>query len=319
MLNALSKYLHAFKKLHVDRSHGIAPHKPLLLLSVLQSFEQGRITENRIVITPELVALFKSNWNALVITKHDCRMSYPFYFLKTDKFWKLVPRHGFENINQMISISYSFSNLNTAIEFAFLDEDLYLLMVDKLSNSILQHFLLDTYFPETKGRLLKDNQYILFDDLKYKILNEESRDYKNEIIALMNNKDEEEIYLRGNVFKREIPRIYNSTCCISGLRIDSETSVSMIDACHIIPFSKSYDDTVSNGIALCPNLHRAFDRGLITLDDKYRVIVSKVFTENECGYGIKNFEGRTILLPDRGSYYPLQEKLEWHRTNIFKN
>lgn len=31
------------------------------------------------------------------------------------------------------------------------------------------------------------------------------------------------------------------------------TNVSMVDACHIVPFSEGYDDTLTNGIALCPN------------------------------------------------------------------
>lgn len=33
------------------------------------------------------------------------------------------------------------------------------------------------------------------------------------------------------------------------------------------------DDTIGNGLSLCPNLHHAFDRGLIAIDDEYRVLV----------------------------------------------
>ncbi|WP_201288840.1 HNH endonuclease signature motif containing protein [Polaribacter septentrionalilitoris] len=40
----------------------------------------------------------------------------------------------------------------------------------------------------------------------------------------------------------------------------------MIDACHIVPFSISNDDTIPIGISLSPNLYRAFDRGLITIN-----------------------------------------------------
>jgi putative restriction endonuclease len=48
----------------------------------------------------------------------------------------------------------------------------------------------------------------------------------------------------------------------------------MVDACHIIPFSISHDDTIRNGICLSPNLHRAFDRGLFTLTNDLEVKVS---------------------------------------------
>ncbi len=122
-LDTLTKYLHIFKNLHLDRSHGVAPHKPVLLISVFQSYQEKLITDQRIFITPELVSLFKANWNLLVVTNHDCRISYPFYYLKSDNFWKLIPRNGFENINQMGSIMKSFSNLNAAIDHAEINDD----------------------------------------------------------------------------------------------------------------------------------------------------------------------------------------------------
>lgn len=318
MLASLSKYIRAFKKLHVDRSHGIAPHKPILLLSVLQSYQDNSISENKVRITPELVALFKTNWNILVRTNHDCRITYPFYYLKSDRFWKLIPRNNYGNIEVLGSAVKSFNRLYEAIEYAFLAEDLFMLMLDSECNLVLQKFLLEEYFPDTKANMNETSQqYRLFEELSRKILNEKAVDYKSEIISLLEKEDEEEIYLRGNVFKREIPRIYNNTCCISGMRISSVSPISMIDACHIIPFSKSYNDTVSNGIALCPNLHRAFDRGLISLDENYRIIISKSFGESDSEYSICNFEGRKILLPENAKHFPLRSNLRWHRKNVF--
>lgn len=85
------KFAIKFQKLRVDRTHGVAPHKPILLLSILQSYRSGVIRDDRVYITPELVALFKANWNLLVITSHDCNISYPFYHLKSSGFWKLIP------------------------------------------------------------------------------------------------------------------------------------------------------------------------------------------------------------------------------------
>ena len=64
-----------------------------------------------------------------------------------------------------------------------------------------------------------------------------------------------------------MPQVYNHTCCISGMRLVSNHGFSMIDACHIVPFSLSKDDRINNGLALCPNLYRAFDRGLILVDE----------------------------------------------------
>jgi len=316
----LQKYLNRFKKLRIDRSHGSAPHKPVLLISVLQAFQNNLIKDQRIFITAELVALFKANWNLLVTSKHDCRISYPFYYLKSDKFWRLIPKTGFDNIDKIGSIVKSFSNLNAAVDFALLDDDLFFLMKDKKTNSILQQFLLDEYFPETKNSFTNSSsgQRKMFDDIEGKILHEDAAEYRKEIKKLMQQQNEEEIFLRGSLFKREIPKIYNNTCCISGMKIDATINVSMIDACHIIPFSESYDDTVTNGIALCPNLHRAFDRGLIAIDENFKVVISNTFREDVTCYSIRVFQEKDILLPKMKSYYPLKENFGWHKNNIYK-
>ena len=102
------------------------------------------------------------------------------------------------------------------------------------------------------------------------------------------------------------------------MKIAATISVSMIDACHIVPFSINYDDTITNGIALCPNLHRAYDRGLIGINGNYRVVISDKFNEDETNYNFRIFEGKNILLPNIEKYYPSKANLEWHYQNIFK-
>lgn len=316
MPTTLQKYLQAFKKLKTDRSHGApAPHKPILLISVLQAFQAGLFTRPEIYLTAELVALFKSNWSLLVNTKHDCRISYPFYYMKSDKFWQLVPKTGFNNIEKIASTVKSFSNLNAALECAIIDEDLFLLMKDEKSNRLLLQFLLDQYFPDTQNHFNYSNsgQLKMFDEIENKILKENSNSYRNEIKQLLEDKNEEEIFIRGSLFKREIPKIYLNTCCISGMKIDATINISMIDACHIVPFSESYDDTITNGIALCPNLHRAFDRGLIAISDDYEVLVKTNFVESNSAFSIHQFKNRKILLPSSKNYYPSLENLRHHR------
>jgi putative restriction endonuclease len=318
MQDSLLKYMKAIEKLHVDRSHGVAPHKPILLLSVMQCFENNLFTDNRISITPELVALFKTNWSLLVTSNHDCRISYPFYYLKNENFWKLIPKPGFANLDQMGSIMKSFSNLNAAVDHAKIEDDLFYLLKDKTNNKILQEVLLEVYFPTTKYNFSSSlvDQQRLFDDIEGRILKEDAIEYRNEIRSLIIQQNEEEIFIRGSIFKREIPKIYNYTCCISGMKIAATISVSMIDACHIIPFSESYDDTITNGISLCPNLHRAFDRGLISVDTNYRVIIKSNWSEDLSNYSIKQFEGKQILLPLKVSQFPSEKNFLAHRNRF---
>jgi putative restriction endonuclease len=128
------------------------------------------------------------------------------------------------------------------------------------------------------------------------------------------NAFQEEIFIRGGLFKREIPKIYNHTCAVSGLRISAVANVSMVDACHIVPFSEGYDDTLTNGIALCPNLHRAFDRGLISISDDYKILVNRNFVENQkSAFNLTQFAEKQIFLPYAEELYPDLGNIAVHR------
>jgi putative restriction endonuclease len=64
-LEVLSYYANKFQRLRVDRAHGVAPHKPILLLAVIERFERGRCLENRIKLSPELNQTFLKYWSYL--------------------------------------------------------------------------------------------------------------------------------------------------------------------------------------------------------------------------------------------------------------
>ena len=97
---SLENYIKKFQKLRRDYRFGGAPHKPILLISLIEHFEEGLILDNRIYLTAELVESFKYNWATLVTTKHESRFALPFYHLKGDQFWHLQPNFGFEKVIQ---------------------------------------------------------------------------------------------------------------------------------------------------------------------------------------------------------------------------
>ena len=316
----LAYYLKCFDKLRRDRKNGGAPHKPIMLISLIQAFQQNFLTSNEIPVIPELVGLFKSNWNNLVETNHQCLFTLPFYHMSSEPFWQLIPNVGCELWVKSKSSMRSFSNLTTAIKFAQIDEELLMIIKDEHSSNVLIQSVLEKYFPNSKSNFSSgESNYI--NDIENQIIKEPKEDYKKRLLTIREQLDndafQEEIFIRSNVFKKEIPKVYNYTCCISGLRIDAIANISMIDACHIIPFSESYNDTITNGIALCPNLHRAFDRGLISISDNYKVIMSNDFSEiAETNYSLKQFEGREILLPSNDNYLPSLESLKYHRNKF---
>jgi putative restriction endonuclease len=179
---------------------------------------------------------------------------------------------------------------------------------------------LELYFSETKSNY-RLNDYSFINQLENQILNDDRESYADRISELRQtlSKDEfeEEIFVRSGVFKREIPKIYDYQCAISGMRVESTTNAQLVDACHIIPFAISKDDTITNGISLSPNLHRAFDRGLITINADYLVRISPAIKENQSPYSLNQFEGKRINLPRETKYYPSIENLNWHRKECF--
>nr|WP_298332512.1 HNH endonuclease [uncultured Christiangramia sp.] len=104
---------------------------------------------------------------------------------------------------------------------------------------------------------------------------------------------------------------------MSGMRILGPPNIQMIDACHIHPFSLSNDDTVKNGIALSPTLHRAFDRGLISITEEYRVKVSALVYDKDSEFTLSQFANKQILLPENTAWHPSMDSLNWHQKNIF--
>ncbi len=318
MSDNLKFYINCFTHLRRDSKYGGAPHKPILLLALIKAYEDEVYLSNKIDLLPELVGNFKDIWNILVKTRHTPNFALPFYHMKNEnsEYWKLIPKSGFAFPTTKSNSIRSFKGLVEALDHVVIDPLLANLLVNKEYRNILGYHLLETYFPGVTSPNINIYRSI-FEDYKEAVLNENPTSYTSKMKKLIQSSKEknnqEEVYLRGAAFKREIPKIYNYTCAISEYRIHTMDNISMIDACHIIPFSKSFDDTISNGIALCPNIHRAFDRGLISMDENYRVLISGKFEENESQFSLKQFENKKMLLPDFQKYYPGHENLRIHR------
>ncbi len=314
MEKVLLEFLKRIGSLNRATVNGLkAPHKPILLLSVIESIAFGEILENKIEIGPLLVARFKDNWNRLVNTNiFQPNFALPFFHMQKEGFWKLKTYFGKEILVTSSHSIKSFSQLKESVAYSYLDSNLFALIQNPKTRDEIYRFITVKYFgkPETIHK-----QYGLVDEVTEQILNEPSIEYQKQIQIA----DDEEIFVRCGVFKRVVPKIYDYTCCVSGMRIISGYDIQMVDACHIVPFSVSHNDTISNGISLSPNLHRAFDRGLITLNENYRVVISKSFTEYPSENMLKLLEGKQILLPKDNKHYPSTENLKWHNDNVFKN
>ncbi len=118
-------------------------------------------------------------------------------------------------------------------------------------------------------------------------------------------------------FRSTILSAYKYKCCLTGIEIPD-----LLVASHIIPWSKDKKNRLNPQNGLClNNLHdKAFDRGYISFDNDYKVILSNEIKNNK-NESIKKYfwelEGKQIVLPNK--FIPNTMFLEYHRENIFQN
>jgi putative restriction endonuclease len=119
-------------------------------------------------------------------------------------------------------------------------------------------------------------------------------------------------WARSACFRHQVLTAYGNRCSVTRMQL------RLVEAAHILPVeADETDDDVRNGIALSPTYHRAFDGGLIYLDDDY---VMKINLERELQLvtlnldgGINDFRrylGMRIYLPP--------DKRQWPDTSMIR-
>jgi putative restriction endonuclease len=107
-------------------------------------------------------------------------------------------------------------------------------------------------------------------------------------------------------FRRRIVSAYESRCCVSGLGVKE-----LLVASHIIPWAEDVANrlNVRNGLCLSALHDRAFDRGLMWIDDGFVIRFSNRLVGSRRKPGdtltwLTSFEGQPLRLPRRFSPDP---------------
>ena len=161
---------------------------------------------------------------------------------------------------------------------------------------------------------------------KLDFLNTKDRTFKNYIVSKKTKnriaqriaKTEEDTCGSQNVFKEVIREAYDYKCAITETAINFENNISKsfntnLQAAHIKPDTFSGPLNQNNGILLNLDMHFAFDRGCISLNDNYEVIVHEKLNDSY----LMQFNNRKIKLPKNKSFHPNIEYIKFHRENIF--
>lgn len=310
MSDLLSYYLRKIERLRVDRTHDLpAPHKPLLLLAILDLIERGEIGDNRIEVSPLLVETYLNYWKH--IPTGQPRLYNPFPRLRTSGFWHLHAHAGQEPALAATRSFQSVAHLKKLVAYASLDTELFILLQRSEAREVVRQMLIGThlshYEPIIKNATGENH-----------LINEAAQKLRREALDNRND-DAPASTARSAAFRQEIMRLYDYTCAACRLRIITPEGRSAVDAAHIIPYSESSDDGIGNGLALCKLHHWALDAGLVTLDDRYKLLISNAFEERgHVALLLRSLDAKPILLPRQRPFFPSLHAVRWHRAHRFQ-
>jgi len=159
--------------------------------------------------------------------------------------------------------------------------------------------------------------------------NIEEKAYKSEIlisklegkVGFQNKLTERESIVKQRVnqsfFRKTILSSYDNKCCISGLN-----QTEFLIASHIKPWKDDKENRLNPRNGFCLNIlyDKAFDKGFITIDSKFKVVLSnqiKTFENTFIQSNFKKIENLKIRLPKK--FAPDREFIDYHNNHIFIN
>ena len=294
MIKDQQYWLRKLATLRIDRARGNpAPHKPLLLLVLMEMAEKGEIRSREVPLSPDLAFRFSVFWSVVAKRRNQPpEVTLPFHHLGSSGMWEPLMADGKPSPDK---------KLTTMIR---LDPSFYDCLADQRFRDRARRVLIETepYFrPEERVALysmlnIKPTAFEVHDNEEsYRASVQTGRDarFRIEVVVLA----------------------YKHTCGLTGYRMTTLEMESIVDAAHIQEFRDSRNNDPRNGMALSKNAHWQFDRGLWSLNGDYRVIVNreKFIEEGVPGQRLADFEGRRIFLPSDPKYWPEHNYIEWHR------
>ncbi len=321
-MSACQEYLAKFQNLNCERVFNHErPHKPVLLLAVLDLAESGRLSENRITLSPELMEVFRRYFDVVRTPSDQPTAINPFFFLRSDKFWHQQPRPGQEQACAAMRAPGSLGLLTTVIAHAFLDDDLYAALLDPVKREALRQALISRYFAGHRQEIMRvverERQIGLYEQKLERSLN------RGRTSARATRELAEKEYgadVRDAGFRRLVTRAYDYRCAACGRRICLDDGRMLVEAAHLIPFADTQDDDPRNGMALCKNHHWAMDQFLIGpgVDNVWHVS-GKLDDRLEGQQDLLRLRDRSILLPSDNRYHPRKESLQWRAERLARS
>lgn len=273
---------------------GKAPHKPLLLLSLIDLAEAGELTARAFTRSPNLVLRFR-NYGSIVADRWPTRLEFkmPFFHLRTQSFWGAFTA-------EMRPATSPDNCFVCELHPEFFD-----LLADAGFRLKARMVLITKYFEPAE-------RIAFFESLGLQA----GRDGVPTVERVL--RDAAEAAKRKGRSARFAVRIvteYRYTCALTGYRCFTTDGTAIVDAAHIEAWSKTQNDDLCNGLALSKNAHWMFDEGLWSVDDQLRILVNpRRFTEHGPeALRLTTFAGRHIQFDPSARLRPSIDHFRRHR------
>lgn len=292
-----------------------APHKPILLMAVLDLVARGVITAPVVDVTGDLVELndlFNLYWRRVVPLGQTSSIAFPFSRLHNEPFWKLIAKPEHAISDAVVAKTSTISYLRTYALGACIDENLFAIMQTESGRAALREALLQSCFSKEAQQSLREQAAINQGAFDYERLLEQQahQPLVKEVLAA----DSYKPAVRDQGFRRIVVTTYDHRCALCGIRIVTPDGHTVVEAAHIVPWCDSKNDDVRNGMALCRLCHWGFDEGMLGVSTNYQVITSASIglSPNFAG-PLQTLTGRGIIPPQDSALWPAQEYLGEHR------
>ncbi|MEZ5325772.1 MAG: HNH endonuclease [Verrucomicrobiales bacterium] len=311
-LSHISEILEALFLLKRDkRADHERPHKPVLLLTLLDLVESGRVIDNRFAIDATMHEWWGDYFEVVRANNDQPTPQNPIFHLCGDGFWELNSKPGFPALYLpgKVGAAPSLKRLRDEVDFASLDSEMFAAFADPDARREIRESLITRYFPDKWAELMRvsaDHCHRLYEDAAA-----ETGTGAEPIARAA------ESPARSSAFKATVIKVYEHQCAACGLRIRTPSGITLVDAAHIIPFCESQDDRPGNGIALCKNHHWAMDRNLIAPGVDLLWHAHEGLDARQDGQlTLINLAGKPLLLPKEPAFHPLAVALEWRGEEI---
>lgn len=273
---------------------GKAPHKPLLLLCLLDMVEAGEFPSAVFARSPGLVLRFRS-YGSLVTDRWPTRLDLrlPFFHLSTQGFW------------EALDAEMRPSGSPDTCVVCEMHPDLFTLLADSGFRLKARMVLITKFFEPAERTAL------------FESLGIQGGDSGAQSAGRVMEEAEDAAKRKGRSarFAVRVCSAYRFTCALTGYRCVTGDGATIVDAAHIEGWAMTQNDDPTNGLALSKNAHWMFDAGLWSVGDDLRVIVnSHVFTENGPeSLRLSGFAGRHLQFDPSTRLRPSQSSLRVHR------